>query len=506
MRSLQRMLCDEPVVIPADLLVPDDLCYEYTCRGRRPLSARTCSSSRSTCRPPSPAASAAARPSTRGIRAGSQLASAPLGDARPNEHRDQIRGQRLVRREADRSLAQAVFGQLLAVRLDGVGASVEGAVLRRRPEREEEPSALAVGWHAIADALFGVRRGGADVATELLQRGALISGERREILINRAILRSHLLPLTHALTVPTALTLHLATHAIRTGNAGVPQSGAPPEFSARREASSPGAPYEALRKAPARPSPPDPRRAMPLPMRAAVPAGGAALLRAGPRRPGCGWTSRTRRTHKDGERSGTMRAATAGVRAARRRRGSTDRPCSRRNPDCRKPSDTPRNCCRREAAGIPMDNFRPHQARGRRRTCRPPEVAGACTSYVTCTGARRRRGAAGESAAGGCGLRIRYNRSLPVPARRAVTRLPAAFGRSSSLNPLPPVGHQPPHALDVRLARSVAARRTAGLCGSLSRVQIMNGIIPIRPRLRWGQSTREMAYFATELPLRGCRH
>ena len=68
---------------------------------------------------------------------------------------------------------------------DGLSTGIEGAMVLRSAERDQQPRSEAVAWDVVADALFGGGRRGFDVSTKLLKRGSLRGAHACKVVINR---------------------------------------------------------------------------------------------------------------------------------------------------------------------------------------------------------------------------------------------------------------------------------------------------------------------------------
>src|SRR5262249_17288066 len=85
----------------------------------------------------------------------------------------------------DGALAKAVPLEHTLVGCDRECAGEEGAVLRGGAERHQKSPVQAECGDAVADALFGFWRGGANCFAQLVERGPLIDGDDREIAVDR---------------------------------------------------------------------------------------------------------------------------------------------------------------------------------------------------------------------------------------------------------------------------------------------------------------------------------
>ena len=74
---------------------------------------------------------------------------------------------------------------------DGVSTGIEGAMVLRSPERDQQPRSETVAWDVVADALFGGGRRGFDISTKLLKRGSLRGADACKVAINRFRLGRH---------------------------------------------------------------------------------------------------------------------------------------------------------------------------------------------------------------------------------------------------------------------------------------------------------------------------
>jgi hypothetical protein len=74
---------------------------------------------------------------------------------------------------------------------DGLSTGIEGAMVLRSAERDQQPRSEAVAWDVVADAFFGGGRRGFDVSTKLLKRGSLRGAHACKVVINRFRLGRH---------------------------------------------------------------------------------------------------------------------------------------------------------------------------------------------------------------------------------------------------------------------------------------------------------------------------
>src|SRR5206468_3898008 len=76
-------------------------------------------------------------------------------------------------------------------RFDRMSTRVERAVVRRRSEGEKHLSIESIRRDVVADALLRVRHRGLDRPPQLLERGALVGAQGREVFVDVRWLRSH---------------------------------------------------------------------------------------------------------------------------------------------------------------------------------------------------------------------------------------------------------------------------------------------------------------------------
>jgi hypothetical protein len=64
-------------------------------------------------------------------------------------------GKRFVGRKSNRAFSEIISGKLVLVCPDGVSTGIEGAMVLRSAERDQQPRSKAVAGDVVADALFG---------------------------------------------------------------------------------------------------------------------------------------------------------------------------------------------------------------------------------------------------------------------------------------------------------------------------------------------------------------
>jgi hypothetical protein len=114
-----------------------------------------------------------------------------FGNARLHKLLHESGGKRFVCWKSNRAFSEIVSGKLFLVRPDGVSTGIEGAMVLRSAERDQQPRSEAVAWNVVADALFGGGRRGFDVSTKLLKRGSLRGAHACKVVINRFRLGRH---------------------------------------------------------------------------------------------------------------------------------------------------------------------------------------------------------------------------------------------------------------------------------------------------------------------------
>ena len=114
-----------------------------------------------------------------------------FGNARLHKLLHESGGKRFVGRKSNRAFSEIISGKLVLVCPDGVSTGIEGAMVLRSAERNQQPRSEAVAWDVVADALFGGGRRGFDVSTKLLKRGSLRDAHARKVVINRFRLGRH---------------------------------------------------------------------------------------------------------------------------------------------------------------------------------------------------------------------------------------------------------------------------------------------------------------------------
>jgi hypothetical protein len=114
-----------------------------------------------------------------------------FGNARLHKLLHKSGGKRFVGRKSNRAFSEIISGKLVLVCPDGVSTGIEGAMVLRSPERDQQPRSKAVAWDVVADTLFGGGRRGFNVSTKLLKRGSLRGAHARKVVINRFRLGRH---------------------------------------------------------------------------------------------------------------------------------------------------------------------------------------------------------------------------------------------------------------------------------------------------------------------------
>ena len=114
-----------------------------------------------------------------------------MGNARPHKLLHQSGWKRFVGRKSNRAFSEIISGKLVVVCPDGVSTRIEGAMVLRGAERDQQPRSEAVAWNVVADALFGGGRRGFDVSTKLLKRGSLRGAHACKVVINGLRLGRH---------------------------------------------------------------------------------------------------------------------------------------------------------------------------------------------------------------------------------------------------------------------------------------------------------------------------
>ena len=78
-----------------------------------------------------------------------------FGNARLHKLLHESGGKRFVGRKSNRAFSEIISGKLVLVCPDGVSTGIEGAMVLRSAERDQQPRSKAVAWDVVADALFG---------------------------------------------------------------------------------------------------------------------------------------------------------------------------------------------------------------------------------------------------------------------------------------------------------------------------------------------------------------
>src|ERR1017187_9407610 len=90
-----------------------------------------------------------------------------LGNARLHKLLHKPSGKRFFRRKPNRAFREIISGKLGLMCPEGLGTRIEGTMVLRSAEGDEQPRAKPVSWNIVADALFGRRCRGFDVSTKL---------------------------------------------------------------------------------------------------------------------------------------------------------------------------------------------------------------------------------------------------------------------------------------------------------------------------------------------------